>query len=86
MNFSPHERVDVVAIYRASSGEFLPTKVRWKNQEYRIIKLGYYHKVRVGNILHHIFSVATENVALRLNFDSETLGWTLEEIADGSNS
>ena len=48
-----------------------------------ITKLGFHHTVRVGRVLHHIFSVATESMFFRLNLDTETLSWTLEEVSDG---
>ncbi len=74
------EKIDVIAIYR---GTFLPYKIRWKNRVYIISKLGYHHRTRAGNVIHHIFSVATETLAFRLNFDTENLSWTLEEVSDG---
>lgn len=75
------EKVDVVSAY--VNGVFLPSKLRWRGRVYKIEKLGYRHKVKVGNALHHIFSVATNTLAFRLNFDTEILSWTLEEVSDG---
>ena len=75
-----NEKVDVVVICKES---FLPYKIKWKNKVYQNLKLGYHHKTKIGNIIHHIFSVATDSLALRLNFDTDNLSWTLEEISDG---
>ena len=82
MYFKLKEKVDVVSIYKAGMGNVL-YKIRWRNREYKIIKLGYHHKIKVGSIIHHIFSVASANLAFRLDFDTEVLSWTLEEVSDG---
>jgi hypothetical protein len=74
------EKIDVIAVYKDS---FMPFRIRWKGRVYHINKLGYHHTTRVGNVIHHIFSVATENLAFRLNFDTENLSWILEEVSDG---
>lgn len=74
------ERVHVIAICKEY---FLPYKIKWRNREYKISKIGYHHRLRVGNVIHHIFSVATSSLAFRLNFDTENLSWTLEEVSDG---
>ncbi len=61
----------------------LPAKVKWQGRVYTITKLGFHHTMRVGRVLHHIFSVATDTLFFRLNLDTETLFWTLEELSDG---
>ncbi len=93
MYFKLNEKVDVVSIYnklgtgnvlyKQSLNGFRPYKIRWRNREYKIVKLGYHHKIKVGSIIHHIFSVASASLAFRLDFDTEILSWTLEEVSDG---
>ena len=60
----------------------MPQKVLWKNREYVIQKVGLHHVFRQGKTLFHVFSVATENLFMRLVLDTDTLHWKLEEIAD----
>ncbi len=74
------DKIDVITIYK---DQFLPFRIRWKGRVYKILKLGYHHRTRVGNVIHHIFSVASETLAFRLDFDTEDLSWTLEEVSDG---
>ena len=59
-----------------------PTKILWEGKEYPIIKLGLHHTYYQGRTLHHIFSVASPTIFFRLNLNTKTLSWTLEEISD----
>jgi hypothetical protein len=78
-----NEKVDVITIYKRFGTIVSPYKIRWNGRDYRILKIGYHHKVRQGSSIHHIFSVSSESLAFRLRFDSETMYWTLEEVSDG---
>ena len=40
-------------------------------------------KVKQGKKLLHIFSVSNNSLAFRLELDTETLFWTLQEVSDG---
>lgn len=75
------ERVSVVTVYNWEGGRVMPVGVRWQGRLYKILKLGYYHRVKVGKALQHVFSVSTETVAFRLRLDSESLVWWLEEVS-----
>ena len=79
-----NERVSVITIYDRQKGTVIPAKIKWQAREYKITKLGYYHKVRDGRTTHHIFHVTDGHLDFRLNFDSETLHWKLEEVSDGN--
>jgi hypothetical protein len=79
-----HERIDVITIYQRISGKTAPYKIRWNNRAYRITKIGYHHKIREGHTTHHIFHVCTDTLAFKLNHDTDTLSWTLEEVSDGN--
>ena len=61
-----------------------PVKIYWRNQNYLINKLAYYHKFREGRTIQHIFHVTDGNLDFRLRLDSESLIWTLEEVDDGN--
>lgn len=78
------EYVDVVTIYNHMKKVVFPYKIRWRGREYKIIKLGYHHRERVGRVLFHIFHVSTSSLAFRLRFDSQGLSWMLEEVSDGT--
>lgn len=78
-----NEKVSVVAVYSREKKSFLPQKLKWQGRIYTITKLGFHHTVRVGRVLHHLFSVTDGNLAFRLDLDTEVLSWTLEEVSDG---
>ena len=80
-----NEEVSVVMYYSAKQREALPCRIRWQNKDYAVGKLGYYHKVKQGDTLHHIFELVDRDNALyfRLNLDTSNLHWTLEAVSDG---
>ena len=80
-----NEEVSVVMYYSAKQREALPWRISWQNKDYAVGKLGYYHKVKVGDTLHHIFELVDKENTLyfRLNLDTSNLHWTLEAVSDG---
>lgn len=80
-----NEEVSVVMYYSARQRKALPHTISWRNQEYVVGKIGYHHPVRDGRTLHHIFSLVDrdEKLYFRLNFNTDNLHWTLEEVSDG---
>lgn len=80
-----NERVDVITIYKKMGATVKPYKIRWNGREYKITKIGYHHKVQRGKIFHHIFSVCSDELFFRLNFDTETMFWTVEEVSDAAS-
>ncbi len=80
-----NEEVSVVLYYSAQKRRAVPWLIRWHNREYRAGKLGYYHKVKQGETLHHIFELVDKDNTLwfRLRLDTSNLHWTLEAIHDG---
>lgn len=78
-----NEKIDVITIYKRLGAKIFPYKIRWNGRDYLIKKIGYHHKVRQGRTIYHIFSVSSDTLAFRLQFDPETLYWTLEEVSDG---
>ncbi|MEX1052313.1 MAG: hypothetical protein WEC80_00520, partial [Patescibacteria group bacterium] len=73
-----------IASYDRKNGKVFPRKLRWQGRDYAITKLAYYHKIRQGQALYHIFHVTDGNIDFRLKLDSFNLHWTLEEVSDGS--
>ena len=64
----------------------MPWVVYWRGRRYTITKIGLHHIVREGRVLFHIFSVTDGTTFFRLRFDTETLGWKLLEVEDGTQS
>ncbi|KKU21068.1 MAG: hypothetical protein UX38_C0005G0026 [Microgenomates group bacterium GW2011_GWC1_46_16] len=60
-----------------------PLFLTWKNRDYPLTQLGLHHTFRDGSTLHHVFSVAGDDLFFRLDLNSRTLRWTLEEVSDG---
>ena len=76
------EKVSVLMVSGGDGGETMPVKLTWRGRTYRVTKLGFHHTVRVGRSLHHIYSVVAGQTFFRLNFDTESLSWSLEEVSE----
>lgn len=61
----------------------IPKYVIWKGRSHTINQIGFHHTFRLGRTLYHIFSVTSGTLFMRLKFDTDVLGWTLEEIENG---
>jgi hypothetical protein len=59
-----------------------PTNVIWERRNYPITKIGLHHTYRQGRTLFHVFSAASPTLFFKLVLNTDTLHWTLEEIAD----
>ena len=81
-----NERVDVVALYRRSgdvSSICIPCKMRYKNREIILTRLGLRHPTAKGKRMIHVFDVSDGTNDYRLEFDAEGLTWTLVAILEG---
>jgi len=78
------EKISVITKYDKEKGVCMPVKIRWRKRDYIMQKLAYYHKVRQGRTMQHIFHVTDGNLDFRIRMDSDLLSWTLEEITDGT--
>ena len=83
MHQTIHESIDVIAIFPRGSSRALPKRIKWQGKDYSITELGMHYPQRMGRVLHHIFSVTAGTLFFRLNFNTETLQWVVEEISDG---
>lgn len=70
-------------IFNHQLRKVFPKEVVWEGKTYPITKIGLHHTYRQGRTLYHVFSVASPNLFFRLVLNTETLFWTLKEIADG---
>lgn len=57
-----------------------PLSMHWKNRDYKITKIGLRHDYYEGKILVHIFSVLSNDLFLKLKFNTKYLKWNLMEI------
>ncbi|HWA51807.1 MAG TPA: hypothetical protein VG895_01985 [Patescibacteria group bacterium] len=83
MNQKLDAPVSVVSYFDKNTLNFLPKTVIWNNRFYKINQIGLHHEYKKGDILYHIFSVTTDNLFLRLKFNTKSLNWFLEEISNG---
>ncbi|MFH1244712.1 MAG: hypothetical protein V1487_04065 [bacterium] len=60
-----------------------PLFLRWSTRDYHVSQIGLHHTFRDGRVLHHIYSVLAGDLFFRLNLNTDTLHWTLEEVSDG---
>lgn len=60
-----------------------PRYVKRSNKIHTVDKIGLHHTYREGKTLHHIFSVICGSTFMRLNYNTDTLSWILEDIENG---
>lgn len=83
MHETINEKVSVITLYDRNKGIVQPIRVRWQGRIFDVKKIGYHHKTREGRIIIHVFSVATDTLSMRLEFNTETMHWNLAEVSDG---
>jgi len=57
-----------------------PLSMVWKNRDYKITKIGLHHNYYEGKTLVHIFSCLSDDLFLKLKFNTKNLQWNLMEI------
>lgn len=78
-----NEEISVITIYDADSRSNRPVAMKWRGKKYKIESVAFYHPVRIGRVLHHVYSVTDGAMDFRLNLNSENQHWTLTEVSDG---
>jgi hypothetical protein len=81
-----HAPISVDLVFDHTLRKVFPRFVRWEGQSHRILKIGLHHTYRQGRTLYHVFSVETATLFFRLVLDTDTLHWSVEEIADGESN
>lgn len=81
-----NEEVSVIMSYSSQKRLAMPRLMSWQNRDYHIDKIDYYHTVKDGVVMHHIFEFTDNQGSLwfRLNFNASNLHWTLEAVSDGN--
>lgn len=80
---SVNQKVDILAISRKGKGIVVPIKMQWNDRTYKIKKIGLQYPVREGRVLYHYFECTDGNLSFKLQYNTETLQWSLETISDG---
>jgi hypothetical protein len=78
-----HEQVSVIASYDARTGLTTPRRMRRGERVYAISRVTSRYTQRRERRLYHFFDGYADYLRLTLKHDSESLGWTLEEMDDG---
>ena len=81
-----NKRVRVLAIYSDQDGlnNCMPKRMVYKNREYTFTELGLKHPTAKGKRMIHVFDMTDGVADYRLEFDAESLIWTLMYIMDGN--
>ena len=82
-----NERVDVVVIFRkhADIGAFaMPYRMRWRGRDYDLTELALRHPTTQGKRMIHVFHMSDGVNDFRLEFDAESLIWTLVAMMGGA--
>lgn len=76
------EPVSVIWYYNATKRHVQPFSLSWNNLDYRLGKVDFHHQTRRGTTLLHHFSLADAKgqVYFKLQLDTDTLFWTIEEF------
>jgi hypothetical protein len=78
------ERIDVVTVFSQEGGNqdrCVPRKMKFRNRVITFTELGFRHPTSKGHRYLHIFDVTDGCAEYRLEFDSESLTWTLISTA-----
>ncbi len=75
--------VTVAFVSWSKGAKIYPISLQWDGRLYKVTKIGFHHRFRQGRTLHHIFSVLAGGTFFKINLDTESLLWRLEEISDG---
>ena len=84
-----NKRVTIVAVYsQQGSREQLcqPVKMRYQNQDISFTELGLRHPTTAGKRMIHVFDMSDGVNDYRLEFDAESLTWTLVSILEGHHA
>jgi hypothetical protein len=78
-----NQPIEVIAAHKAEGVKLIPRLMVWNGRVYKFTRIGFRHPTSKGNRTIHILTVSDEATTYRLEFDSESLLWTLREISDG---
>jgi hypothetical protein len=77
--------VSVVAFYFKNAGQRLkcfPKRMEYNGKSVNFTETGLLHPTQKGHRLVHVFDMTDGSADYRLEFDAQTLDWTLVSISD----
>jgi len=82
--------ISVISLFNHKKMFNQPIIIKWEANNYKVKKVGFHHKYKVGNILYHTYSVTCEskkykNIFFKINLNTANLHWELQEISDGES-
>lgn len=82
MRESLDEPISVICSYNAKTRHVQPYKLSWKNKEYILGKVDFYHKTKIGKTVLHHFSMSDvgSQIYFKIACNADTLHWTIEEF------
>ncbi len=87
MNFVEiNQKVEVIVRFGTKGQKAtmaFPVKMRWGHKEIAFTELGLRHPTAQGKRMIHVFDMSDGANDYRLEFDAETLTWTLVSILGG---
>jgi hypothetical protein len=74
-----HAPCEVVAMFVPGKKPIIK-RVVWAERIYEIVEVTIVTKAKKGAVTVWLINVASENAALKLRFDTDTLDWWVEEL------
>lgn len=84
-----NERVDVIPAFYGGGPERLlcvPKRMRYRSQDIDFTIFGMRHPTAKGKRMIHVFEMSDGVNDYRLEFDAESLTWTLVSMIEGHNA
>jgi hypothetical protein len=81
-----NKRVKMLVVYSDQDGlvSCMPKRMMYKGKEYNFTELGLKHPTAKGKRMIHVFDMTDGSADYRLEFDAESLTWTLMYILDNN--
>ena len=81
-----NKAVNVVAFYFKNAGQRLkcfPKRMEYEGRRVDFTETGLLHPTKKGQRMVHVFDMTDGSADYRLEFDAQSLDWTLVYVADG---
>ena len=75
-----NQKIDCKAYFGTSFYDVTPDTFVWDDQEIKVEKVSYIHKLREGSKILHSFSCSDGKRIFELRFDASDLKWYLERV------
>ena len=80
--------ISVITAFNHKNILSVPVIINWDGKTYKVKKVGFHHKYKIGNTLYHSYSVTCssknhKSTFFKIILNTASLSWELEEISDG---